>query len=122
MYPVAPVRRINEGSGFIASLVVNFLASRQLALLGFSVLAKLPSISDIAERIAIQFDPPKTARPRSLGNMRSKILCPAVRSICVNAGHRTRALILASNMNRNIFYIIGVIVVIVIVLKVLHVF
>jgi hypothetical protein len=54
--------------------------------------------------------------------MRSKILYPAARSICVNAGHRTRALILAPNMNRSIFYIIGVIVVIVIALKLLHVF
>jgi len=37
--------------------VVNVLAPRQLALLVFSVLAKPPSISHIAERIAIQFEP-----------------------------------------------------------------
>jgi len=44
------------------------------------------------------------------------------RSIWINAGHRTLTLIRVAGMNRNIFYIIGVIVVIVIVLKVLGLF
>ena len=39
-----------------------------------------------------------------------------------NAGHRTLTLIRVAGMNRNIFYIIGVIVVIVIVLKLLGLF
>ena len=44
------------------------------------------------------------------------------RSVCINAGHRTPTLIPVHRMNRNIFYIIGVIVVIVIVLKLLGLF
>ena len=40
----------------------------------------------------------------------------------VDAGHRTPSLISVPSMSRNIFYIIGVIVVIVIVLKVLGLF
>jgi hypothetical protein len=40
--------------------MANFLAPRQLALPVFSVLAKLLSISHIAEQIAIQFDLPNT--------------------------------------------------------------
>ena len=43
-------------------------------------------------------------------------------SVCINAGHRTPTLISVHGMNRNIFYIIGVIVVIVIVLKLLGLF
>jgi hypothetical protein len=53
---VAPVRRTTEPFALIASFVVNFLAPRQLPLPAFSVLAKLPSISHIAERSAIQFE------------------------------------------------------------------
>ena len=41
---------------------------------------------------------------------------------CINAGHRADALISVHGMNRNIFYVIGVIVVIVIVLKLLGLF
>jgi hypothetical protein len=44
------------------------------------------------------------------------------RSVCINAGHRAPNLISVHSMNRNIFYIIGVIVVIVIVLKLLGLF
>jgi hypothetical protein len=44
------------------------------------------------------------------------------RSVCINAGHPARTLISIHNMNRSIFYIIGVIVVIVIVLKLLGLF
>ena len=40
----------------------------------------------------------------------------------VNLDHRTRCLVLVADMNRNIFYVIGVIIVIVIVLKVLGLF
>jgi hypothetical protein len=40
----------------------------------------------------------------------------------VNVDPRTRGLVLVTDMSRNIFYIIGVIVVIVIVLKVLGLF
>jgi hypothetical protein len=40
----------------------------------------------------------------------------------LNVDHRTRGRYLVADMNRNIFYIIGVIVVIVIVLKVLGLF
>jgi len=43
-------------------------------------------------------------------------------SVCISAGHRTPTLISVHGMNRNIFYIIGVIVVIVIVLKLLGLF
>ena len=42
--------------------------------------------------------------------------------VWVNVDPRTRGLVLVADMNRNIFYIIGVIVVIVIVLKVLGLF
>ena len=41
---------------------------------------------------------------------------------CINAGHRAPDLISVHSMDRSIFYIIGVIVVVVIVLKLLHVF
>ena len=44
------------------------------------------------------------------------------RSVCINAGHGAPNLISVHSMNRNIFYIIGVIVVIVIVLKLLGLF
>jgi hypothetical protein len=55
------------------------------------------------------------ASPKAiLGNRR--------RSVCINAGHRAPNLITVHSMNRNIFYIIGVIVVIVIVLKLLGLF
>ena len=40
----------------------------------------------------------------------------------INAGHYTLTLIAVTSMNRNIFYIIGVIVVVVIVLKLLGLF
>jgi hypothetical protein len=52
----------------------------------------------------------------------AKYFVPAARSICVNAGHRAPNLISVHSMDRSILYIIGVIVVIVIVLKLLHVF
>ena len=42
--------------------------------------------------------------------------------VWVNVDPRTHGLVLMADMNRNIFYIIGVIVVIVIVLKVLGLF
>jgi hypothetical protein len=42
--------------------------------------------------------------------------------VWVNVDHHTRGLVLVAAMSRNIFYIIGVIVVIVIVLKVLGLF
>ena len=42
--------------------------------------------------------------------------------VWVNVDPRKHGLVLVANMNRNIFYIIGVIVVIVIVLKVLGLF
>ena len=49
--------------------------------------------------------------------------CPlSTASVCINAGHRADALISVHGMNRNIFYVIGVIVVIVIVLKLLGLF
>jgi hypothetical protein len=41
---------------------------------------------------------------------------------CINAGHSAPDLISVYSMDRSIFYIIGVIVVVVIVLKLLHVF
>jgi hypothetical protein len=43
-------------------------------------------------------------------------------SFWINAGHRTPTLILVPSMNRSIFYIIGVVVVIVVVLKLLGLF
>jgi len=45
-----------------------------------------------------------------------------VGKVWVNVDPRTHGLVLVADMNRNIFYIIGVIVVIVIVLKVLGLF
>ena len=48
--------------------------------------------------------------------------CVVVGEVWVNVDPRTHGLVLVAHMNRNIFYIIGVIVVIVIVLKVLGLF
>ena len=45
-----------------------------------------------------------------------------VGKVWVNVDPRTHGLVLVADMNRNIFYIIGVIVVIVIVLKILGLF
>ena len=53
---------------------------------------------------------------------RKAILGHRRRSVCINAGHPAPNLISVHSMNRNIFYIIGVIVVIVIVLKLLGLF
>ena len=50
------------------------------------------------------------------------ILCHRPRSVYINAGHRALTLISVFSVNRNIFYIVGVIVVIVIVLKLLGLF
>jgi hypothetical protein len=50
------------------------------------------------------------------------ILCHRRRSVYINAGHRTPTLISVYSVNRNMFYVIGVIVVIVIVLKLLGLF
>ena len=54
--------------------------------------------------------------------MQKRVLFFDGRSVCINAGHRSPILIAVRSMNRNIFYIIGVIVVIVIALKLLGLF
>jgi hypothetical protein len=57
-------------------------------------------------------------RPKSL-QMKHRVVAG---KFWVNVDPRTRGLVLVTDMSRNIFYIIGVIVVIVIVLKVLGLF
>jgi hypothetical protein len=58
-------------------------------------------------------------RQRTSLQMKHRVV---VGKVWVNVDPRTHGLVLVADMNRNIFYIIGVIVVIVIVLKVLGLF
>ena len=73
----------------------------------------------VTEQVATIPSFSRAGRRRPSLQMKDRVV---VGKVWVNVDPRTHGLVLVADMNRNIFYIIGVIVVIVIVLKVLGLF
>ena len=73
----------------------------------------------VTEQVATIPNFSRADSPAHVAAMKHRVV---VGKVWVNVDPRTHGLVLVADMNRNIFYIIGVIVVIVVVLKVLGLF